>query len=127
MVVLYIRPVMNRGSTSSAGSSAPPPLSPEAVCAIGEEAWSLLPVRGQERAGVDWPEAAKLVDRLIVKVARGSGAISIAIGECLDCLCTRDGPMRLGSSNIGDYAREVLSLAPRTARELLNPPYSPSA
>lgn len=95
-----------------------PALSPEALRAVGEEAWPLLPVLRHERAGVDWPEAARLVDRLAVKVARASGAIAVAVGECLDLLATGDGPMRLGYSSIGDYAREVLSLPPRTAREL---------
>jgi hypothetical protein len=52
-----------------------------------------------------------------VKVARGSGAIAVAMGECLDALCTGDGPMRLGYANLGDYVREELSLAPRTAKE----------
>ncbi len=63
-------------------------------------------------------EAAFLVDRLLVQVARSSGAIAVAMGECLAALCSGDGPMRLGYSGIGDYARENLSLAPRTALEL---------
>jgi hypothetical protein len=113
--VLYIRLVTHAESTSP---STVPALSPEALHAIGAEAWPLLPVFQQDRAGVDWPEASLLVDRLIVKVARASGAIAIAMGECLDHLCQGDGTMRLGYSNLGDYAREELSLPARTAREL---------
>ena len=48
-------------------------------------------------------------------MARSSGAIDVAMGERLAALCSGDGPMRLGSSGIGDYARENLSIAGRTA------------
>jgi hypothetical protein len=77
-----------------------------------------LPVPPDERKCLIRDEAAFLVDRLLVQVARASGATAIAMGECLAALCSGDGPMRLGYSSIGDYARENLSLAPRTALEL---------
>ena len=71
----------------------------------------------QDRRHLLRDEAALLIDELLVKVARGSGAIAVAMGECLDALCTGDGPIRLGYTNLGDYVREELSLAPRTAKE----------
>ncbi len=98
-------------------SGAPPPLSPEALAALGRRAWPLLPVAPEDRRHLLRDEAALLIDELLVKVARGSGAIAVAMGECLDVLCTGDGPMRLGYANLGDYVREELSLAPRTAKE----------
>ena len=102
-------------ATSSTG--APPPLSLEALAALGKRAWPLLPVLPQDRRHLLRDEAALLIDELLVKVARGSGAIAVAMGECLDALCTGDGPIRLGYTNLGDYVREELSLAPRTAKE----------
>jgi len=96
---------------------APPPLSPEALATLGKRAWPLLPVMPQDRRHLLRDEAALLIDELLVKVARGSGAIAVAMGECLDALCAGAGPMRLGYANLGDYAREALSLAPRTAKE----------
>ncbi|HYD43506.1 MAG TPA: HNH endonuclease signature motif containing protein [Anaeromyxobacter sp.] len=98
-------------------TGAHPPLSPEALAALGKRAWPLLPVLPQDRRHLLRDEAALLIDELLVKVARGSGAIAVAMGECLDALCTGDGPMRLGYANLGDYVREELSLAPRTAKE----------
>ena len=102
-------------TTESKG--APSPLSPEALAALGKRAWPLLPVQPEDRRHLLRDEAALLIDELLVKVARGSGAIAVAMGECLDALCTGDGPMRLGYANLGDYGREELSLAPRTAKE----------
>ncbi len=96
----------------------PPPLFAERLRAIASEAWPLLPVPPDERECLIRDEAAFLVDRLLVQVARASGAIAVAMGEGLAALCSGDGPMRLGYSGIGDYARESLSLAPRTALEL---------
>jgi hypothetical protein len=94
-----------------------PPLSAEAFRAISADAWALEPVQRDDRKWILRDEAAVLIDRLLVKVARASGAISVAMGECLDALCTGDGPMRLGYSSLGDYARENLNIAPRTADE----------
>jgi hypothetical protein len=105
-------------TNAAAITAAPPPLSPERLRAIASEAWPLLPVPPDERKHLLRDEAAFLVDRLLVQVARASGAIAVAMGECLAALCSGAGPMRLGYSGIGDYARENLSLAPRTALEL---------
>ncbi len=96
------------------------PLAPSAerLRALAAEAWPLLPVAPEERKHLLRDEAAELVDRLLVQVARSSGAIAVAMGECLGALCSGDGPMRLGYSGIGDYARENLSIAGRTAFEM---------
>jgi len=104
-------------TTSESAVGGVSPLSPEALVAIGKEAWPLLPVLPQDRCHLLRDQAALLIDKLLVKVARGGGAIAVAMGECLDSLCTGDGPIRLGYTNLGDYAREGLSLAPRTAKE----------
>ncbi len=103
--------------TNASTTGAPPPLSPDALAALGKRAWPLLPVLPQDRRHLLRDEAALLIDELLVKVARGSGAIAVAMGECLDALCTGAGPIRLGYTNLGDYVREELSLAPRTAKE----------
>ncbi len=103
--------------SSATTTGGTPSLSPEALSALGKQAWPLLPVMPQDRRHLLRDEAALLIDELLVKVARGSGAIAVAMGECLDALCTGAGPMRLGYANLGDYVREDLSLAPRTAKE----------
>ncbi len=99
-------------------TTAPPPLSPERLRALAREAWKLEPPMPHERKDLLRSEAGMLLDGLLVEVARSSGAIDVAIGEGLAALCSGDGPMRLGYSGIGDYARENLSIAGRTAYEL---------
>ncbi len=107
---------MTDGTSIVAG---PPALSPERLRAFATEAWKLLPVPRDERKDLLRDEAAELVDRLLVQVARASGAIAVAMGECMAALCSGDGTMRLGYSGVGDYAREELSLSPRTALEMM--------
>jgi HNH endonuclease len=63
-------------------------------------------------------EGARLVDRLLVRVARGRGALDVAIGEALLSLAQGDRVVRLGYSCIGDYAREVLGIAASTAQKM---------
>src|SRR5512138_960155 len=69
-----------------------------------------------ERADVLRDEAALLVDRLLVRVARGAGALDVAIGEALAGLAEGDCVLRLGYSGLGDYACERLGIAGRTAQ-----------
>src|SRR3954451_9878874 len=78
---------------------------------------------------LDWPlprerdeatchELARVVDALLVRVARGRGALGVAMGEALDLL----GAARvsiLGHSGIGDYARERLGIAASTAQKMV--------
>jgi hypothetical protein len=78
---------------------------------------------------LDWPlprerdeatchELARVVDALLVRVARGKGALDIAVGEGLDVLGTSARVLRLGHSGIGDYSRERLGIAASTAQKM---------
>lgn len=91
------------------------PAPPEALVA---GTWILDPPEDGERSDVLRPEAAAVVDGLLARVARGSGALDVAIGEQLDALSVGDRLLRLGYSNLGDYARERLGAGPTTSREL---------
>jgi hypothetical protein len=59
--------------------------------------------------------AAQKADRDLVRIARGRGAVDVAIGETLLLLEETDGLIRLGFSRIVDYAREAAGLPARTA------------
>ena len=67
-----------------------------------------------EPRGVGCGGAVK-VDRLLVRVARGHGAVDVALGECLAAMGAGDRALRLGFAGLVDYAREVLGMAGRTA------------
>ncbi|HVI23443.1 MAG TPA: hypothetical protein VM691_08160, partial [Myxococcales bacterium] len=62
-------------------------------------------------------EAARAVDALLVRVARGRGALDLAVGEALDMLGSR--VVELGFSGLGDYAREPLGVAASTAQTMV--------
>jgi HNH endonuclease len=64
-------------------------------------------------------EAARLIDALLVCVARGQGALDVAIGEGLHALGAGDRVLRLGYAGIGDYAREKLGIAASTAQKMV--------
>ncbi len=98
------------------GEDRPPLLAPPAW--LVEEAWILTPPPPHERAHLMRDEAALLLDRLLVRVARGRGALDVAIGEGLAALAVGDRSLRLGYSGIGDYARERLGIATRTAQAM---------
>jgi hypothetical protein len=85
---------------------------------LSEEAWILEPLPAHERAHVLRDEAGLLLDRLLVRVARGHGALDVAIGEGLAALAVGDRALRLGYSSIGDYARERLGVSARTAQAM---------
>ncbi|WP_242393001.1 HNH endonuclease [Anaeromyxobacter oryzisoli] len=97
--------------SSSNGTSAVPP--PEA---LSRAAWQLDPPMPHERPHVLREEAALLVDGLLARVARGRGALDVALGEGLLALAQGDRTLRLGFSGIADYARERLGIAGRTAQ-----------
>jgi hypothetical protein len=84
--------------------------------ALAERAWELRPPMPHERHDVLRSEAGLLIDRLLTRVARGRGALDVAVGEGLDALASGDWALRLGYSGIGDYARETLGMAARTAQ-----------
>jgi hypothetical protein len=52
-------------------------------------------------------------------VARGRGALDVAIGGALARLSEGDRVLQLGYSGIGDYARERLGMAGRTAQAMV--------
>jgi hypothetical protein len=81
-----------------------------------EECRVLEPPPADERAYVLREEAGLLLDRLLVRVARGRGAIEVAMGEALAALSNGDRALQLGYASVGDYARERLDLAARTAQ-----------
>lgn len=64
------------------------------------------------------PELVARVDRLLARVARGRGAVDLAIGDRLDQLQVGDRLLRLGYSRLTDYGREVLGVAGRTAQAM---------
>jgi hypothetical protein len=64
-------------------------------------------------------ELARLVDALLVRVARGRGALDIAVGDALDVLGTGARVLRLGYSGIGNYAGERLGIAASTAQKMV--------
>src|SRR5512136_261057 len=86
-----------------------------AIAAVAER---LPPPHPHERRHLLRDEAALMVDRLLVRVARGSGALDVALGEALDGLSVGDRLLRLGFSGLGDYARERLGIAGSTAEKL---------
>src|SRR4051812_29420406 len=79
---------------------------------------------------LDWPlprerdestccDLARVIDALLVRVARGRGALDVALGEALDVLATGNRVVRVGYSGIGDYAREKLGIAASTAQKMV--------
>ena len=83
--------------------------------ALAAQAWVLEPPMPHELPGLLRNEAGLLLDGLLVRVARGRGALDVALGEGLAALAVGDHALRLGYSGIGDYARERLGIADRTA------------
>jgi hypothetical protein len=70
----------------------------------------------RERDEVVCHEAVRVIDALLVRVARGRGALDVALGEGLAALSVGDRVLRLGYAGIGDYARERLGIAASTAQ-----------
>jgi hypothetical protein len=63
-------------------------------------------------------EAVRMIDALLVRIARGRGALDVAIGEGLDALSVGDRVLRLGYAGIGDYAREQLGIAASSGQKM---------
>src|SRR5512139_4251351 len=101
------------------GMSAPLSLAADAdLEALSRVARTLEPVMPHERRAVLRDEAALLLDGLLVRVARGRGALDLALGEGLVSLAVGDRLLRLGFSCPADYARERLGIAGSTAEKL---------
>ncbi len=64
-------------------------------------------------------EAGILVDALLTRVARGHGALDVALGEALAALAEGDRVLRLGFSTVRDYARERLGIGGTAAQGLI--------
>jgi hypothetical protein len=64
-------------------------------------------------------ELARLTDAVLVGVARGGGALDVALGEALDELSKGDRALQLGFAGNGDYARERLGTPASTAQKLM--------
>jgi hypothetical protein len=62
-------------------------------------------------------ETVRAVEALLIRVARGVGALDVAIGEALATLSIGDRVLRLGFSSVGDYARERLGMNASTAEK----------
>src|SRR3954466_9366597 len=73
----------------------------------------------RERDEATCDEAARVVDALLVRVARGRGALDVALGEGLATLGSGSRVLDLGYSGVGDYAREVLGIAASTAQKMI--------
>jgi hypothetical protein len=105
-------PLLMAASTGSGADSA------AELEALSAAVGVLEPVPPNERRGVQREEAALLLDGLLVRVARGRGAIDLALGDGLASLAVGDRLLRLGFSGLGDYARERLGVAASTAEKL---------
>ncbi|MFL5308827.1 MAG: HNH endonuclease [Myxococcales bacterium] len=76
--------------------------------------WPLPRVRTEvERFAV-----VRAIESLLALVARGHGALDVAIGERLASLATGDRTLILGYAGIGDYAREELGINASTAQKM---------
>jgi hypothetical protein len=69
----------------------------------------------EQEGGADAALTAEDVDRELVRLARGRGALDLAIGETLRQLEVGERLASLGYSRVVDYAREVLGLPARTS------------
>jgi len=69
-------------------------------------------------AGLPRGEASLLIDGLLVRVARGRGAVDVAVGERLEQLSQGERLLRLGYAKLSDYGREVLGVAGRTTQAM---------
>src|SRR3954469_25642347 len=102
----------------------------EAVPPLGDPLEAHLFALANAASILDWPlprerdeatchELARVVDALLVRVARGRGAVDLAVGEALDLLGAGARISILGHSGIGDYARERLGIAASTAQKMV--------
>jgi HNH endonuclease len=90
---------------------------PAYLDAIGRAA-AHLECGARGRSDDERAQLARSVDSVLVRVARGRGALDIAIGERLDAMRTRGHAARLGFSTDGEYVRERHGDAPSSAQKL---------
>jgi hypothetical protein len=78
--------------------------------------WPFPRIRDQRTC---W-ELSRIVDGILTNVARGHGALELAIGECLDALAVGDRVFDVGGyCNVSDYARERHGIPASTAVKLM--------
>jgi hypothetical protein len=108
-------------STTSFAPRAPAPPCDGALEAIAARAFTLRPPRSDERRRVCQDEVGGLIDGngLLTRVARGHAALDLALGEALSTLAEDDRVLRLGFSNVRDYARERLGIGGSVAQGLV--------
>ncbi len=83
---------------------------------VADSIWNFRPRAPHHHPSLFGGEASIPYERILARVARGREAIDLSIGEGLRWLEDHDALMGLGYSKMTDYAREVLGLAPTTAR-----------
>src|SRR5256885_6951227 len=88
----------------------------ERLDGLGKAAALLEYPLSRERDEATCRYAAHVIDALLVRVARGRGALDVAIGDGLEAVAARK--MQLGYSTLGDYAREKLGIAASTAQKM---------
>src|SRR5205085_5588008 len=110
---------MSEGWWYSCGVSESCPAPADPLDAIASLASTLEPPAPHERKQVLRSEAGLLLDGLLVRCARGWGALEVAIGDALSALAVGDRVVELGHSCIGDYAREEIDIAPSTAQKMV--------
>jgi hypothetical protein len=66
----------------------------------------------------DRADLARSIDSILVRVARGRGALDVSIGERLDAMRVRGHALRLGFSTDGEYVRERHGESPSSAQKL---------
>jgi hypothetical protein len=96
----------------------PSPAADADLARVSMVARTLEPVLSCERRSVLRDEASLLLDGLLVRVARGRGALDLALGSGLASLAVGDRLLRLGFSCPADYARERLGISGSTAEKL---------
>jgi hypothetical protein len=110
---------MSEGRVTDVDVSESCPGSADSLDAITAVASTLEPPMPHERKHVLRSEAGIVLDKLLVRCARGWGALDVAIGDALRALAIGDRVVELGHSCIGDYAREELGIAPSTSQKMV--------
>ena len=105
------------GEMRDAGGTSAQSPRPWTLEELAQAAAVLRPVPSYEKKDILRDQAARVVDRLLARVARGRGAMEVAMGEGLAALAQGNRTLQLGYASLGDYARERLGMAERTAQE----------
>ncbi|HYV67695.1 MAG TPA: HNH endonuclease, partial [Myxococcales bacterium] len=81
---------------------------------------AMLPWPLPRRLGLaEHRELVRLTDAVYVGVARGKGALDVALGDDLDEMSKGDRVLQLGFSSVGDYSRERHDIAASSAQKMM--------